>query len=70
MFELLYNVKLEIFVTFIVIVVIYIIRVRWQKTYGPPKLIGLPIVGYLPFLTRNPHVKLMELGRKYGGVFR
>lgn len=64
------NVRFEIVGAFIVIAVVYIIRVLWRKTSGPPKIVGLPVVGYLPFLTRNPHIKLMELGKKYGGVFR
>ncbi|GFY37620.1 cytochrome P450 2J2 [Trichonephila inaurata madagascariensis] len=35
----------------------------------PPGPIGLPIVGYLPFLSKNIHLDLIELGKKYGDIF-
>ncbi|KAG8175380.1 hypothetical protein JTE90_007391 [Oedothorax gibbosus] len=31
---------------------------------------GLPILGYLPFMTQKPYVKLTELSRKYGPIYR
>lgn len=36
----------------------------------PPGPIGLPIVGYLPFMTNKPHLKLTELAKTYGPVYR
>ncbi|KFM67322.1 Cytochrome P450 2J2, partial [Stegodyphus mimosarum] len=44
---------------------------RWvvKRKNFPPGPMGLPIVGYLPFLTKNVHLKLMDLGKKYGEVF-
>ncbi|KFM67323.1 Cytochrome P450 2J2, partial [Stegodyphus mimosarum] len=46
-------------------IITYIIKRR----NFPPGPIGLPVVGYLPFLTKNAHLKLTDLGKKYGEVF-
>ncbi len=35
----------------------------------PPGPVGLPIVGYLPFLGKQPHKDIAKLGEKYGNVF-
>lgn len=35
----------------------------------PPGPLGLPVVGYLPFLGKYPFKTLTTLGQKYGGVF-
>lgn len=35
----------------------------------PPGPFGVPLFGYLPFLTKEPHVKYTELSKKYGPVF-
>lgn len=35
----------------------------------PPGPIGLPIIGYYPFLTSSPHLHLLEIGKKFGDVF-
>ena len=35
----------------------------------PPGPIGLPLVGYLPFLGKHPHKDIAKLSDKYGNVF-
>lgn len=43
----------------------------WKKPGNyPPGPIGLPVVGYLPFLTDKPHEKLEKLRKKYGNIYR
>jgi len=46
--------------------VYYIIKSRKRLPSGP---IGLPIVGYLPFLGKAPHKDIAKLGQKYGNIF-
>ena len=36
----------------------------------PPGPLGLPFVGYLPFLGTNPHIKFDELASSYGPIFK
>ncbi|GIY72217.1 hypothetical protein CDAR_219001 [Caerostris darwini] len=43
----------------------YWYRVGRKKPPGP---IGLPFVGYLPFLGKEPHKALTKLKEKYGGL--
>ncbi|XP_040068815.1 cytochrome P450 2F3 [Ixodes scapularis] len=40
-----------------------------KKQTLPPGPRGLPLLGYLPFLEKNLHVKLRDLSREYGPVF-
>lgn len=39
-----------------------------KKENCPPGPIGLPVVGYLPFLGSEPHKTLWKLKEKYGDV--
>jgi hypothetical protein len=41
-----------------------------NKKLMPGGPIGLPIVGYLPFLGSKPHCKFVQLSKKYGNVFK
>ncbi|GBO32353.1 hypothetical protein AVEN_133499-1 [Araneus ventricosus] len=40
-----------------------------KKGKTPPGPYGLPLVGYIPFMSSKPYVDLQELGKTYGGVF-
>ncbi|GFQ95359.1 cytochrome P450 18a1, partial [Trichonephila clavata] len=44
--------------------------VKWLTILrkGPPGPVGLPIVGYLPFLGKEPHKTLRKMKEKYGDV--
>ncbi|KAL8210119.1 hypothetical protein R6Q57_006851 [Mikania cordata] len=48
----------------------------WQSSYSrksrihlPPGPYGLPVVGYLPFLSSNLHERFTEMAHKYGPIF-
>ncbi|GBM52619.1 Cytochrome P450 2J2 [Araneus ventricosus] len=49
----------------------YIIVVGTKKARSnfPPGPMGLPLVGYLPFLTEDMYLDFIKLGMKYGDVF-
>lgn len=53
---------------FAVILLNHFLKMRKRKL--PPGPIGLPFVGYLPFLNaKNPHISLTELAEKYGRIY-
>ncbi|XP_038875602.1 labd-13Z-ene-9,15,16-triol synthase, chloroplastic-like [Benincasa hispida] len=45
-------------------------RPKLRRPSLPPGPRGLPLVGYLPFLSANPHHKLTHLADIYGPVFK
>lgn len=41
-----------------------------SKCNLPPGPVGLPIVGFMPFLKQNAYLQFLKLAKKYGDVFR
>ncbi|KAG8172695.1 hypothetical protein JTE90_001525 [Oedothorax gibbosus] len=58
----------EILIALVVLVVCYYLQAAWRGRNLPPGPYGLPIVGYLPFLS-DPLWDLHKLGEKYGDIF-
>ncbi|GFW41454.1 cytochrome P450 18a1 [Trichonephila clavipes] len=71
MFDTLLRVKNEVWIAVFVAILVYIIGylIRRFRLKFPPGPIGLPVVGYLPFLSKDVHLKFIELAKKYGDVF-
>ncbi|XP_015919999.1 cytochrome P450 2J6-like [Parasteatoda tepidariorum] len=65
------NFKTEFQITIGVIVLVFIINFIFNRFNNkfPPGPIGFPLLGYIPFLTRDVHLKFTELGKKYGDIF-
>ncbi|KAG8196162.1 hypothetical protein JTE90_007892 [Oedothorax gibbosus] len=60
----------SVLVTFIggVALVLYWLMQNKDGTM-PPGPIGIPILGYLPFISNKPHIQFQNLARYYGPVF-
>ena len=61
-------VSITLFVLFVSIVE-HIFHSYQQRRRLPRGPTGLPIVGYLPFLGKEPHKDIAKLSDKYGNVF-
>lgn len=57
--------------TAVVVGLFVILLLKWMfiKDRRPPGPWGLPLLGYIPFLSRLPHLDLQRLAQKYGDVF-
>ncbi|XP_054710570.1 cytochrome P450 2J4-like [Uloborus diversus] len=60
--------NLLILLTTLLVGVFIYSRTRRRGNY-PPGPIGLPLVGYVPFLGSEPHKTFVKLARKYGDIF-
>ncbi|XP_039251340.2 cytochrome P450 2J6-like [Styela clava] len=58
-----------IFSLLLFVLTLYYLQIWWKDKQLPPGPIGLPLVGYLPFLGRNPALTYWKLSQKYGPVF-
>ncbi|KAF8792511.1 Cytochrome P450 2U1 like protein [Argiope bruennichi] len=58
---------LTILACIIGLLIFWALQKRNDRT--PPGPTGLPIVGYLPFITSKPHLEFSRLEKKYGPVF-
>ncbi|GFS68054.1 hypothetical protein NPIL_95471, partial [Nephila pilipes] len=62
-------------VTTLIIVALLAVLVSIWLTSGKsskkhlPGPTGLPIVGYIPFMTKKPYIKFTELSKTYGPVY-
>lgn len=60
---------LQLVFVFLVGVITLLIYSMIKPKNFPPGPIGLPILGYLPFLKKTLHESLRDIGQGYGSVF-
>ena len=53
----------------VTLLLFYVLTTRIKPKHFPPGPEGIPFLGYWPFLGPKSHVTLMELGKKYGGLY-
>ncbi|CAF3583603.1 unnamed protein product [Rotaria socialis] len=54
----------------LIIITLFSLMIKNNNKSRPPGPWGLPIIGYLPWLTDAPHLDFNNLSKKYGNVFR
>ena len=60
--------QLTLFV-FFVSLIRHILHSLKKRKHLPPGPTCLPVVGYLPFLGKEPHKDIAKLSDKYGNIF-
>ncbi|KAA0042853.1 7-ethoxycoumarin O-deethylase-like [Cucumis melo var. makuwa] len=63
------QISISILLVFLVLT-LFRFRPKFWRPCLPPGPCGLPLVGYLPFLSGNPHHKLTHLAKIYGPVYK
>ncbi len=61
-----------IILTTTLVVYVLVKQLWWEYNLRkklPPGPLGVPFLGYLPFMTSKPYLKLTQLAKTYGGVF-
>ncbi|KAG8196169.1 hypothetical protein JTE90_007899 [Oedothorax gibbosus] len=53
---------------FVIFLLVWFTKTKYASNIPGP--MGLPIVGYLPFMTKKPYLKLAQLRHKYGPIYR
>ncbi|GAB6029784.1 hypothetical protein CHUAL_005499 [Chamberlinius hualienensis] len=66
-YPIVFSCAIILFAVFLAYVASHWFAINWKKL--PPGPIGLPILGYLPFLGKSPHFTFSKLSRKYGNIF-
>ncbi len=59
------------------LVLLWVLRLIWKKFLStqsplpePPGPYGLPVLGYMPFLGKKPHLALTKLAEQYGDIIQ